>query len=173
MSSISIAGDTSGAVSLTVPAVAGTTTVTIAAQSGTLVAGAPTFHASAAGTQTVASNTLTKVLFATEDWDTNNNFASSTFTPTIAGYYQINAILRCTVGTTASNSVVQITKNGTQYSLNTSMAPGATLNSVSVSDIVYCNGTTDYLEISTIQVGTGTLTLTNACTFSGCLVRSA
>ena len=37
--------------------------------------------------QTLSSATLTKVTFDTELFDTNNNFASSRFTPTIAGQY--------------------------------------------------------------------------------------
>ena len=37
--------------------------------------------------QTLSSGTLTKVTFDTELFDTNNNFASSRFTPTIAGQY--------------------------------------------------------------------------------------
>ena len=171
--SIGINGATSGTITLAVPAVAGTNTITLAAQTGTLNAAGPSFHASASGSQTVTTTTLTKVLFTTEDWDTNNNFASSTFTPTVAGYYQINAIIRCTVGTTASNSVVQIYKNGASWSINTAIAPSATLNSVALTDVVYCNGSTDYIEIYANQTGTGTLTLTSGCTFSGCLLRGA
>ena len=37
--------------------------------------------------QTLSSGTLTKVTFDTELFDTNNNFASSRFTPTVAGQY--------------------------------------------------------------------------------------
>ena len=169
---VPIKGSSSGTTTL-VAASTASGTVTIASQTGTLYAAGPTFHASAAGSQTVTSATLTKVLFATEEWDTNSNFASSTFTPTVAGYYQINAILRCTIASGASSSVIQVYKNGSSWSVNTAAAPSGTLNSIAISDIVYCNGSTDYIEIYTNQTGTAPLTLTAACTFSGFLARGA
>lgn len=38
----------------------------------------------------IADATITKVTFDTEDFDTNSNFASSTYTVPIDGFYQIN-----------------------------------------------------------------------------------
>jgi len=151
----------------------GTTYLNAAVTATKGVTGYPTFHASASGSQTVTSATLTKVTFTTEEWDTATDFASSRFTPSVAGYYQINAIIRCTVGSGASSSVVQIYKNGSSWAINTASAPSGTLNSVSVSDLVYCNGTSDYIEIYSSQTGSGTLTITSGSSFSGCLVRGA
>ena len=133
----------------------------------------PTFHATSAGTQTVTSGAATKILFASEDWDTNSNFASSTFTPTVAGYYQINAIVRATFGTTATGSGITIYKNGAAWSVNNAIASSSTGTYTAISDIVYCNGSTDYIEIYSTQNGTGTITITNVSFFSGCLVRGA
>ena len=54
----------------------------------------PAFSAYQSTQQTgISSATFTKVNFQTEEFDTNSNFASSTFTPTIAGYYQINSVI--------------------------------------------------------------------------------
>ena len=51
----------------------------------------PAFSAYANVATSLASGSPTKVLFQVEEFDTNANFASSRFTPTVAGYYQINA----------------------------------------------------------------------------------
>ena len=50
----------------------------------------PSFHAHASGNQTISDNTLTKVQFPSEDYDTSSTFDHSTnhrFTPGIAGKY--------------------------------------------------------------------------------------
>ena len=50
----------------------------------------PAFSAYSNTAQTFVNGVEQKVTFAVENWDTNNNFASSRFTPTVAGYYQLN-----------------------------------------------------------------------------------
>ena len=60
--------------------------------------------------QTVPAATNTLITWSQEDLDTNNNFASNRFTPTVAGYYQVNASLRCVDGATRCD--VTIRKNG-------------------------------------------------------------
>lgn len=171
--SIGINGSSSGTITLAVPAAAGTNTITLAAQTGTLNVAGPAFHATAAGTQTISSGTSTKALFATEDFDTNSNFASSTFTPTVAGYYQINSGLRLTAGTSVTWLQVEIYKNGSPYRSNRTPNWSGTSADTAMADVVYCNGSTDYVEIYATTSGTGTLTLHTQCYFSGCLMRGA
>jgi hypothetical protein len=72
------------------------------------------FLASSGGS--ISSTTFTKVLFDTELWDTNSNFASSRFTPTVAGYYQLNTRIRFN-GTTPSQYVLYWYKNGASVGL--------------------------------------------------------
>ena len=104
MSSVVISGNTSGAVTLTVPDVAGTNTATLPASTGTVMVSGnmPAFSAYLSAGQSINSSEYTKVLFNTELFDTNNNFASSRFTPTVAGYYQVNLM---TVGQTVTSAV--------------------------------------------------------------------
>lgn len=132
----------------------------------------PAFHASAGGAQTVSSTVNTKITL-TEDFDTNADFASSRFTPTVAGYYQINGAVWFNAATSASYAGVLIYKNGASYSLNYASGYTSTSGSVSVSDIVYLNGSTDYVELYGRASGTGTLTITANTFFSGCLIRGA
>jgi hypothetical protein len=78
----------SGAVALATQ-VSGTLPV---ANGGTgLTAGGPTFSVYKSSTQTISHNVDTKITFDTEDFDTNNICSNSTFTPSVAGYYQVNA----------------------------------------------------------------------------------
>lgn len=97
--------------------------------------------------QTISAATWTKVQFNAETFDTDSCFDSSTnyrFTPTKAGYYQVN----CTVygnQNSVQDIIPAIYKNGTIVTL---VQVGLKFNygSGSVSDIVYCNGSTDYIE---------------------------
>jgi hypothetical protein len=172
MGNLTLSGSTSGQVTLQPPAVAGTTTVTIAAQSGTLNPAGPMFRAEAAGTQTLTNVTPAKTLF-TETIDTNNNFASSTFTPTVAGYYLITGSITVTAVTSITNATSLIYKNGSQYSQVYGAAYTTTSAASSISDIVYFNGTTDYVELYARANGSGTLTINAVSFFSGCLIRGA
>jgi hypothetical protein len=59
---------------------------------------------------TITSNTFTKVQINTEEFDTNSNFDSTTnyrFTPTVAGYYQVNGSVNNYSSTYANKSVAQ------------------------------------------------------------------
>lgn len=172
MSSLVISGDTSGAVTLTVPTVAGTNTVTVAAQTGTLNVAGPAFHANAGGAQTVTNATNTKVTL-TEDFDTNANFASSRFTPTVEGYYQMNGGVAATAGTSISYVGAQFFKNGVIESFIYGAGSSGTGGYGFVSDIFYMNGSTDYIELYARISGSGTLTITSNTFFSGCLIRGA
>ena len=180
MASMILSGDTSGAVTVTVPAVAGTNTITLPAVTGTaMVSGnMPAFSAYASSAQTITGSTFVKVNFTTEEFDTNSNFASSTFTPTVAGYYEINSAVN-TSATTVTRQIIFIYKNGVIYKGGTDLYPATgTANSRGlVSSLVYANGTTDYFEIYVFLNATGTITTSVNSTwdtwFNGSMVRAA
>jgi hypothetical protein len=196
--SLILLGSTSGSVTLQEPAIAGTTVLTLPAVSGTVittgssggvsqamlatgVAGTgPAFSARpATSTQSVSNNTWTKVTLGTEEFDTNSNFASSTFTPTVAGYYQLNGFLFCTNSGGVMTAVrCNIYKNGSDAIWGGFIAPVAATDAIaSVSGIVYLNGTTDYVELYGYIGGSSTSPVfagaTNYTQFNGCLVRAA
>ena len=183
MSSLTILGDTSGSVVLQAPAVSGSTTITMAAQSGTLNVAGPAFCAYKSGSQTFSASTWTKVTLDLELFDTNSNFASSRFTPTVAGYYQINAGVALS-NTTAypTSGVSAIWKNGNLYARGLVNFGGGTgaFNDVliNVSAVIYMNGSTDYLELYAYEVAGGTPNIignsdTYQTLFSGALIRGA
>ena len=123
-------------------------TVTFPATTGTaMVSGnMPAFSAYLAGTQTLpGTNTFTKILFDTEEYDTNNNFSlvNSRFTPTVAGYYLFtwNIEISSSYGFTLGG----VYKNGStakQGNWNNASS-GASIGSA----VVYANGSTDYFEL--------------------------
>jgi hypothetical protein len=104
----------------------------------------PAFRAYASSTTSIPNGALTKVNLATEDFDTGSYFASSRFTPLVAGYYMITGSVDFISATTGVLAVVF--KNGSQSSLG-----GIGDRSSQVSDLVYLNGTTDYVELFAFQ----------------------
>ena len=135
----------------------------------------PAFSAYATTAQTgIASGVETKILFGTERFDTDSNFASSRFTPTVAGYYQINSTIAI-VSAGASSNWVSIFKNGAYYGRGARIFTENSRNvNCTISDFVYCNGTTDYVEIYGFSNG-GIWQLESGTTtyFSGFLARAA
>jgi hypothetical protein len=170
MASLIPSGSASGTGSMTLlaPVTNSNLTVTLPAASGTaMVSGnMPAFSAYQNNSQTVNSYTATKVVIDTKEYDTANCFNISTyrFTPNVAGYYQVNG--SCYL----ANSCVSIYKNGTEYKRGTQWAT----QNASVSTEVYCNGSTDYLELYVLTTGTaGTGAYTFATFFNGSMVRVA
>ncbi len=142
----------------------GITSVT--GQAATAVAG-PAFSAKSAGNQTISATTYTKVTLGTENFDTNSNFASSRFTPTVEGYYQINGSINIVSG---NNGIVSLYKNGSAAVFQ--VISGTVASGIgSVSVLMYMNGSTDYVEL--YAYSSSTTVNTNGTQMSGCLVRGA
>jgi hypothetical protein len=139
----------------------------------------PAFSAYQSTQQTgVVQNVATKVNFQTKDYDTNNNFSSSRFTPTVAGYYQLSAGISTPSASTSSYIQITVTKNGASlYNGTASSGQNGVLYPQSTGSwLVYANGTTDYFEINTYGSNSGSYSLvaqSNATFFNGCLVRAA
>ena len=131
----------------------------------------PAFSATYSGNQTISTATLTKLLFDTEQFDTASNFASSRFTPTTAGYYQINASVDLDSANATPILYLQVFKNGTNYQkLWVTTSQQETLASGSI--LLYCNGSTDYIELyGKVSAGTGTFYGAES-RFSGVGIRS-
>jgi hypothetical protein len=143
------------------------------AKLGTGVAGnGPAFSYSANSNQVISAGTHVKLsIFGTKNFDTNNNFASNRFTPTVAGYYQICCAIGANDGT---NTILQaeIWKTGASYLISGYSSSGVAYYNCNLSTVLYLNGSTDYVECYgyssvTAQVGG------SACMFSGAMVRSA
>jgi hypothetical protein len=166
--------------------VASNRTITLPDETGTLLttgstfAGTgPAFYAYQLTAQTgVTQLTATKITFDAEVFDTNNNFASSRFTPTVAGYYQFS--FGVSIPSANSGAFCQATirkNNSTDTNGAASLGQSGTLYPQSVGSVLlYMNGSTDYVEVNIYGTAPGNYSILNGiyCTFfMGALVRAA
>lgn len=150
----------------TLPANSGTVITTGSTFSGT----GPAFSAYQSISQTLPSTTYTKIQLQAEDFDTANCFDSTTnyrFTPTVAGYYQINGLV--SINSSATQVVTAIYKNGSLYKYGGNLL--ATGSSI-VSLVMFLNGSTDYIELYG-YIGTGQALAVGASYLNGAMVRAA
>jgi hypothetical protein len=134
----------------------------------------PAFSAYLSADQAAPSiGVWTKVAFDAEAFDTNNNFASSRFTPTVAGYYQLTVNAVFGAGVTSLTSCA-FYKNGSSYKQGTTFSNLSATYVVGTSDFLYLNGSTDYIElyvyISSTSVVSGGI---GGTSLAGFLARSA
>jgi CRISPR/Cas system-associated exonuclease Cas4 (RecB family) len=116
---------------------------------GSIVSGAagPSFYVHRNGTvQGISDSTWTKVGWTTEGFDTNSNFASDRFTPTVAGKYILTAGSGIDNFDNNARFYVSILKNGTAIAHTATGGYGNTINQP-VTVIADANGTTDYFEV--------------------------
>jgi hypothetical protein len=136
----------------------------------------PAFSAYQSSAQTgIASNAWTKIQFQTEEYDTASCFDNATnyrFTPTVAGYYQVNTTVQVVNNTGPLK--ISIYKNGSSFKQG-GFSTTTSFYAVSVSGLVYCNGTSDYLEVYVYSGGTVNTGVAGADTtfFQASMVRSA
>jgi hypothetical protein len=190
MSKISITPNASGTGVFTIssPATSTNRTLTLPDEAGTVLTSAssiptsvltgniiqnagPAFSAYQSSAQTLSSNTATKIQFQTKLFDTNNNFDNATnyrFTPTVAGYYQVNAAIQAQ--TSFTGGTIYLYKNGSsQFATGMAVVSGG--GTFVLSHLVQMNGTTDYLEVYG-NIGTGQA-LAVATFFQASMVRAA
>jgi hypothetical protein len=176
MSSIIVSGDTSGAITIAAPAVAGTNTVTIPAKTGNAMIDGPLFSVTCSAGTSLVTATFTKLGFNTIVYDTNSNFstANNRFTPTVAGYYQFNAAFFLG-SNTLTRPIISLYKNGSaiaQY-LNVGSSLVGGIN-YPLTYMTYANGSTDYFEIYGYQDSGSTISTNNSSAvtyFQGYLAR--
>ena len=176
---LNMTADTSGQLQLATGASA-TTAITIdTSQNVTFAKGftvgataSPAFSAYSNSNQSLTASAFNKILFQVSEFDTNSNFASSKFTPTVAGYYLINT--RLAAGPFNGECVLTFYKNGAiyKYSQDISLSTNYSLHG---SALIYCNGSTDYIEIY-VYAGSATTTASSNSAYTwvqGYLARSA
>lgn len=141
---------------------------------GQVVTPAPAFRARKSTDQSITTATVTKMTFDTEDFDLTSDFADSKFTPSVEGYYQVNVVLRAE-GSSQTQQILWLYKNGVGYSLLAFDREANTIH-LAGSDLIYLNGTTDYIEVYARVDATapafGGDTVTNTCSFSAYLARA-
>lgn len=140
--------------------------------------GGPAFCAYRGTDQTgVTSSTYTKVQLASEEFDTNACFDSSTnyrFTPNIPGYYRFEWAVDVR-GATLTEGFSRLYKNGSAFANGVWGYPASNVFSSVGARTLYMNGSSDYVEL--YGYGTGTSVKfagSSVGTYlSGSLVRAA
>jgi hypothetical protein len=126
--------------------------------------------------QTMATNTEAIVI-----WDdpvvASPQFASSTYTPNVAGLYLFSTSVQCSgTGTTNTGCLVRLYKNG-QLVVGVSSPAfnfvGTTNSNSTISYVLYMNGTTDYVDVRAFNVGGNRIRGTTASNFSGSFILSS
>ena len=116
------------------------------------------FYVGKSSNQTgIGSSSWTKVTWDNEFADSNNNFSSNAFTPTVAGKYLISASLAFSSFDTVFNRYVSIGiyKNGSLlHESDLINNRGTTAEGTSIVSIIEMNGSTDYVEIYAWQNAT-------------------
>jgi hypothetical protein len=139
----------------------------------------PAFRASRNSDQSISPSTWTKVSLSTETFDTNNCFDSTTtyrFTPNVAGYYQVNGRL-FGGGSSIVSTYVSIYRNGALFGqAGVGLGSGSIGAIPQISEVLYLNGTTDYIELYGYVAGSSPIfsaATGQFCVFSASLVRAA
>lgn len=156
-----------------------TSSVTQPKINGGVAGTGPAFSAGLVSSQTVSNSTFTKVQLTSEEFDTASCYDNSTnyrFTPTVAGYYQVNGSLNIT-SSTNSEVLCVVYKNGAAIKWGNYLTRTALVNDASsvVSALIYLNGSTDYIELFGYINGTGTLQFIGPATrtyFQASMVRA-
>jgi hypothetical protein len=184
MSKVSISGNASGTGVFTIASPNGNTdrTLTLPDATGTILTTAtpgvpvngPAFSAYQSSAQSLTANTITKLQFQAEEFDTASAFDSSTnyrFQPTVAGYYQISGCYLA--GSNRTYNLIYIYKTGANFKTNNT-GNGLTGVGASISALIYLNGSTDYIELYALTGLTQNTTNSAQDTyFQAALIRAA
>ena len=166
MSKIALTGNASGTGVFTIASPNSNTdrTLTLPDETGTVLTsgtttvlpkGVPAFSYENTTAQSISSTTWTKVTVNSQIFDTTtSDFSSSRFTASVAGYYQFNGCIRCN-GSSITGIVVALYKNGSIVGYGNALQSSVPAdNSINVSEIIYLNGSTDYVELYGFIIGT-------------------
>jgi hypothetical protein len=167
-----------GSVTLQESVTASNVTLTLPSVTSTISVDGPAFAAYLGSNQSITNNVFTKLQINTELFDTNTCYDATTnyrFTPTVAGYYQVNAAAK---PTTDAALFTVLYKNGSILYYGSGgfsgLDVGGVRNGSVLSALVYLNGSTDYVEFYAISgnnisiVGSSTQTY-----FSASMVRGS
>ena len=174
-------GSSSGYVELDVPAAAGSHTLTLPDGGGSsgqvlstngsgalsfvdrMTAAGPAFSAYRTSEQTLTHGAFVKLAANAEEYDTASSYDSTTnyrFTPNVAGYYWCGFHGRLFGSSSLTRTIVVFYKNGVGrgriHDLTLNVGNGGYW--INGSELIYLNGSTDYVEVYIYVEGSGTLT---------------
>lgn len=126
--------------------------------------------------QSITSSTYVKVQLNAEEVDSHNEFDSTTnfrWTPLVPGWYLVNFRVNGS-GTSATTAYAALYKNGVLNNYSNYAAPVSGEGVSTGAELVYMNGSTDYLELYALISGSSPIVKYGAdrTTMSGVLVSA-
>ncbi len=117
--------------------------------------------------QSIPDASWTKIQYNAEAYDNYNEFDPTTnyrFTPTVAGWYLIFGCYQIELSEDGAAYYHALYKNGAEYLIWGGILGGVAYGITPFTYLVYCNGTTDYLEGYAWQNSSGAKNLTASLT---------
>lgn len=139
-------------------------------------AAGPAFHAYADANMSHPINTGAKVSLNTELYDTNGCYDTTTskFTPNVPGYYQFSFEIGFT-SIIYTNALPFLFRNGSEWIRGNQITGG--VYGIGGSGLIYCNGSTDYVELYLFQASASPATIAGGNSYTtfmtGFLARKA
>lgn len=99
--------------------------------------------------QSIPEATNTKIQYNAEEYDNYNEFdptANYRFTPTVAGWYLILGCYQIELNLDGAEFAHKVYKNGAEYAIHINTTGMVCWGIQGTFYLVYCNGTSDYLE---------------------------
>ena len=124
----------------------------------------PAFFAYQTTSQSISNGSNVKITFNTELYDTDNKFASSRFTPTVAGTYVISAQVRTNSMSNSISCELILYKNGSVYAKSKDFAFDGDIPTWKMVHHVVMD-TDDYVEIYFYNGDNGAVGSNNADKF--------
>ena len=131
----------------------------------------PAFHVRLSANQTLAHDTLTRITWDTEVFDTDGCYDNSTnyrFTPTVSGkyyFYGIVNVISTDTNTGYDYGGAEFKKNGTVILRNEmTIIDTGSQYWYNINGVIDMNGSSDYLEMFAYITGSGTLTFQGGAT---------
>lgn len=127
------------------------------------------FGAYSTAAQNSGNAAFAQTLFATEEYDTGNNFASSTFTAPVAAFYHFDAGVATNAGATIW--IVSLFKNGSEFKRGNDIRYASALNAQSLVSVDVQLAASDTVDIRTFGDSARAINVSQAtCYFTGHLV---
>ena len=136
------------------------------------IANTPAFLATLGANQSISASTQTKIAFDTETFDSDSAFASSKFTPGVAGKYVLYGGLLISGVDDTEYLQLSFYKNGSILtgSIGQTRIYGVTTDAspIITSSVIVESNTTDYFELyGYVSADSGTAEANNRCFFGG------
>ncbi len=133
----------------------------------------PAFSVYQSTGQSLSATTFTKLSMPNKEFDTDAAFDSTTnnrFQPTVPGYYQLSGAVGFPAPGVTTNYTLSIYKNGAE--IRRALQGTSQIYAISVSALVYMNGSTDYAELfAYVNAAATTDGKSYNCNFQGTYIR--